>query len=167
MFWWGFRHSYSLIPDFSIKRSFKKVFWRFTRPLSHDRAFNNQVTGIIVPLDKIAPVSSRRAGHTVQSTTELAFTSQWNMSLFISSPFGCQWIQSGGVWLHILRVTSIQIWMKWLSSFVRCAFSNPLGSLCSMKSWKKFKKKWNKSCADPEGIQLNSENVFFFIYFSK
>ena len=38
--------------------------------------FNNQVTGIIVPLDKIAPVSSRRAGHTVQSTTELAFTSQ-------------------------------------------------------------------------------------------
>ena len=104
--------------------------------LSHDRAFNNQVTGIIVPLDKIAPVSSSSAGHTVQSTTELAFTSQWNMSLFISSPFGCQWIQSGGVWLHILRVTSIQIWMKWLSSFVRCAFSNPLGSLCSMKSWK-------------------------------
>ena len=66
------------------------------------------VIGITFPFDRTVPVSSNSAGQTVQSTDESGFPSQSNMSLLISSPLGCQWIQIGGVWRTILYVICIQ-----------------------------------------------------------
>ena len=92
------------------------------------------VIGIIFPFDRTAPVSSNSAGQTVQSTAEPDIPSQSNMSLLISSPFGCQWIQIGGMLLIILHVIIIHECINWFTSFVRCSRSNSFGKLCSIKS---------------------------------